>query len=310
MQTIPVLCGPTASGKTALSLEMADIIDAEIVSADSRQVFRFMDIGTAKPTALQRQARPHHLIDVANPDEEYNSGRFAREATEAIRGILSRGKIPLVVGGSGLYLRALMQGLSPMPAVPPDVRLRIRDEIQAAGPEASYWRLREVDPESASRIDPHDLNKIGRALEIFAVCGTPFSVLQKLPRIAPPWKWWVVYLDRPRPELYEAINQRTLSMASSGLFEEVRSLLDRYDENCHALNTVGYKESIEYLKGRCRREQALAFIQLNTRHYAKRQETWFRKSEIHWRTTGTKSGAADLIRHWRKAAGLPGADEA
>ncbi len=265
-----------------------------------------MDIGTAKPTRVERQTRPHHLIDVADPIEEYSAGRFAREAEHAIRDILSRGKTPLVAGGSGLYLRALIEGLSPMPDVPGAVRLRVQTEIAEKGMEAAYRRLLEIDPAWAKRIEPSDKKKICRALEVFAVSNVPLSSLQNQPRLRPPFSWWIVYLDRKRPALYEQINRRTLSMVKAGLFEETQGLLEHYDEGLNSLNTVGYKESIDFLRGRCSRAQTIALIQRNTRHYAKRQETWFRKTRIDWRSNGGGKEAAAIIRAWQEGVRLPG----
>lgn len=304
MKPILVLCGPTASGKTALSLAIAESIDAEIISADSRQVYKDMDIGTAKPSPLERQFRPHHLIDVANPGEDYSAGRFARDAQDAIHAIYSRGKTPVVVGGSGLYLRALIEGLSPMPEIPDEVRRCVKAEIEAAGPEKAHQRLKKVDPEAANKIKPNDRMRIGRALEISAVSHMPLSKLQNQPRLRLPYRWWIVYLDRKRPALYARINQRTLAMVEAGLFEEVRGLLEHYDEGLNALNTVGYKESIDFLRGRCGRERAIALIQQNTRHYAKRQETWFRKARIDWRSHEGGNEAKAIIRSWQEGAGL------
>ncbi len=300
MHPIPVLCGPTASGKTALSLEIADRIGAEVVSADSRQVYRYLDIGTAKPSRDERSRFIHHLIDAADPDEDYTAGRFADEAHQAIQSILDRGKIPLVVGGSGLYLRALIEGLSPIPAVAPGVRQRVRQEVDSMGVNRAFTKLQQVDPVLATRIDASDRNKICRGLEVFETAQKPLSELQNLPRQKSGHLWWVVYIDRPRSELYGRINQRVLAMIKIGLFEEVGFLLSRYDKHLNSLNTVGYKESIDFLRDRCSRDNCISRIQRNTRQYAKRQETWFRKSAVNFRSSGGPSAAGAIVRAWRE----------
>lgn len=283
-RTVPVLVGPTAVGKTALSLDLAELLDAEIVSADSRQVYRYMDIGTAKPTPEERRRVPHHFIDVRDPDEYYSAGEYGREARRAIQELLDKGRLPIVVGGSGFYLRALFDGLFEPRISDPEVKERIRQRIREEGLQSVYEYLRRVDPESAERIHPNDEQRIVRALEVYEIAGRPMSsFFAEKPEPAPFASVWIG-LERDREELYQRINRRVEEMFHAGLVDEVRGLLERgYSPSLNALRTVGYREVIEHLQGHYDLERAVYLVKRNTRRYAKRQLTWFRKERrIQW----------------------------
>ena len=293
---ILVIAGPTASGKTAVGIELAQRLNGEIVSADARQIYRLMDIGTAKPTAEERAAARHHLIDFVNPDKDYSAGQFAEDASVVIQDILSRGKVPIVVGGAGLYIRALFDGFSPMPKIPMEIRTRLQGEGRDCLPKL-YKRLCEVDPEWAAKIQATDTQRILRGLEVYEASGKSLSEHQKVPP-TPPIRRAVSYfgLSWEREVLYDRINARARLMLENGLIEEAASLRDKgYASNLNALNAFGYREIFQYLNGDMTLDRALADLQQGTRRYAKRQMTFFRKDErIVW-VDGSGDGVADAI---------------
>ena len=298
---ILVLAGPTASGKTAVGIELAQRLNGEIISADARQVYRFMDIGTAKPTPEERVAACHHLIDFVDPAADYSAGQFAEDATAAIGDVLSRGKMPLVVGGAGLYIRALCDGFSPMPQIPAGIRTRLQAEARDGLPKL-YKKLREVDPEWAAKIQATDTQRIIRGLEVYEASGKPLSEYQKVPP-SPPIHCTASYfgLYWEREALYDRINTRARQMFAQGLVEEARCLRERgYASDLNALKTFGYREVFQYLNGEITLDHAIADLQQATRHYAKRQMTFFRKDE---RVTWVDAhGAAETIsRHLKKS---------
>jgi tRNA dimethylallyltransferase len=274
------LLGPTASGKSTLAMELAGRAgNLEIVSVDSAQVYRGMDIGTAKPTAAERAAVPHHLIDVAEPTERYSAGRFRVDALRAIEGIFGRGRTPLLVGGTMLYYRALASGLDPLPAADPAIRKSINEKAQAIGWPALHAELKRVDPQAAARIMPNDAQRIQRALEVFRISGKRISELQKgdsppLPFALEPF----VILPSDRAELHRRIADRFDRMLKEGLVEEVRELRRRHalDADLPSMRCVGYREAWGFLDGTLSqaemRERAIAA----TRQLAKRQLTWLR----------------------------------
>ena len=296
LHDILVIVGPTASGKTAVGIELAQRINGEIISADARQIYRFMDIGTAKPTAEERSAARHHLIDFINPDEDYSAGQFAEDASAVIGDILCRGKMPILVGGAGLYIRALFDGFSPMPKIPAEIRARLKEEGRESLPEL-YNRLCEVDPEWAAKIQATDTQRILRGLEVFEASGKPLSEHQKVPP-APPIRHTASYfgLHWEREALYERINARACRMLENGLIEEAASLRDRgYTPALNALNAFGYREIFQYLDGKTTLDRALADLQQGTRRYAKRQMTFFRRDKrIQW-VDGSDVDVADAI---------------
>ena len=283
-QAILVIVGPTAVGKTQLSLELAQERTGEIVSADSMQVYRGMNIGTAKPTTAEQQLVPHHLIDIRDPDQLFNAADFVSLAELAIKDIASRGKVPIVSGGTGLYIDALVDGFL-FPDSKADPKLRRELRIRASKePEALYKELERVDPQSAKRLHPNDLRRIVRALEVYYRTGEPISALQqKAAQAEKPYDPLFIGLTRNRPELYERINQRVDQMLTQGLVEEVKQLIEHYPHQPTALQALGYKEIVWYLKGNMSLEEAVEILKRDTRRYAKRQLSWFRRNtRIHW----------------------------
>lgn len=280
-----VLCGPTASGKTAAALQLAERFAVEIVSADSRQVYRLMDVGTAKPTAKERSLVPHHLLDVAWPDELFDAARFVELASAAIADIVARGCLPLLVGGTGLYIRALTEGLAEIPGAAPLLRRRFEAQADAEGSASLHRRLETVDPVSAAKLHPNDRPRLVRALEVFELTGRPMSDWQQAHGFRDRrYRLLKMALAPPREELYRRIDARAAAMFAGGLVEETQTLLAAgYDPRLKALQTIGYRETIRLLAGQVTREEALAELQQATRRYAKRQLTWFRAdSEMIW----------------------------
>lgn len=273
-----VLCGPTAAGKTAVGIRLARELGAEIVGADAMQVYRRLDIGTAKPTPEERALVPHHLIDVVEPDEPFDAARYVALARPAVEEILRRGRIPLVVGGTGLYIRALLHGLFAAPPVDPAVRVRLAAELTARGVEALHARLAQCDPEAARRLHPRDTARILRALEVFEATGRPISALQQAHRFADsPYASRILGLRLERPALYARIDRRVEEMLAAGLEDEVRGLLAAgLSPASKAMQALGYRHIAAWLEGRIPREEAVRTMKRDTRRYAKRQMTWFR----------------------------------
>ncbi len=280
-----VICGPTAGGKTALSIKLAEHYALEIISADSRQVYRGMDIGTAKATAEQRARVPHHLIDVVNPDEDFSASDFLRRGRSALTAIIGRCRLPLVVGGTGLYIDALLHGLVEAPAANPILRMALAEWESRQGPGSLQDRLRSVDPEMAARLKGADRVRIIRALEVFYLSGQRLTDLQRRHSTkTSPCRALMLGVMPGRDLLYDRINRRVEEMFEDGLVKETENLLARgYSPEMKALKTIGYRECIQYLKGRMTQQQAKEQIQRDSRRYAKRQLTWFRRRpEIIW----------------------------
>jgi tRNA dimethylallyltransferase len=296
---IPVIIGPTAVGKTDLSLSLAREFEAEIIGGDSRQLYRFLDIGTAKPSATQRQAVLHHLIDIVNPDEPLNAARFARLAWGCIHTIEARGKLPLVVGGSGLYIRALTDGLFAGPGANPHLRTALATEAHSLGLQAMHDRLAAVDLAAAQRIHPHDRVRIIRALEIYTLTGTPISQWQCQWQQPKRHRAFVfIGLSRDREELRRRIAVRTEAMLQTGLEAEVRTVLAMgYPPTLPTLQSVGYGEIVAYLHGKWDLARARELIERHTWRLAKRQMTWFRQvAGVQWVSlTETPASAAIQI---------------
>jgi tRNA dimethylallyltransferase len=278
------LVGPTASGKTALALALSERLPVEVVSADSRTVYRWMDVGTAKPTRDELRRVPHHLIDVVDPDESYSLAVYQREALAAINRIQERGRLPLLVGGAGLYVSAICEGLA-LPEVEPDYTYRTMLEQRARkeGWQALQRDLAEVDPASAERIDPRNVRRVIRALEVFHATGRPFSDWQTPPE-KPPINCLQIGLRLERPSLYARIDARIDAWMAGGLVEEVRELLDRgYSPSLPSMSGLGYREVTRLLAGELDQLSATAAIKQATHQYAKRQMTWFgARPAIHW----------------------------
>lgn len=272
------LVGPTASGKTDLGVALATRLDAEIVSVDSRQVYRRLDIGTAKPDAAARTAVPHHLLDVVEPDEHFDAARFALLGREAVQDVLARGRNVLLVGGSGLYLRALTEGLCPAPPADPCVRAELARELAVHGPAALHAELARHDADAAARIAPRDAVRISRALEVLRVTGRPLSAWQEEHAFADrPWEVLVLVLCPPADDLEQRIARRASQMWDHGLVAETKAVLAAgFAPELRPLQAIGYREAVEHLRGGLDREQAIERMRVATRQYAKRQRTWFR----------------------------------
>lgn len=279
-----VLLGPTASGKTALSLALAERFNGEILSCDSVAVYRGMEIGTAKPSLPERTRVPHHLIDVYSPDEHSTAGDYARRARAAIDGISAREKLPIVTGGTGLYLRALLDGLFAGPQRSEELRTRLERSHARHGSRWLHRVLARLDPESASRIHANDTPKLIRAIEVSLAARRPMSEAWRQGR--EPLRGFRILrigLDPPRQELYKRINQRASRMFDQGLMEETRRLIAEYGESPRTFDSLGYRQARAVLRGEMSREEAIAAAQQGHRNYAKRQMTWFRREpEVRW----------------------------
>lgn len=288
-----VICGPTGSGKTSLALSLADHFPIEIISADSRQVYRQMDIGTAKATAREQSIAPHHMIDLIDPDREFSVADFVDRARPLVEEIHGRRHLPCVVGGTGLYIRALLGGLADnLPEGDANLRRQLHLKEKSEGAGTLHRELRQVDPASAAEIHPNNLIRTVRALEVFRLSGKRLSELKgahrfadrnyRVLQFAPAWS---------RADLYARIDQRAQQMLDLGLVDEVRGIARRYSFDLKALQTLGYREVVRYLKNEISSEQMLEDIRKYTRQYAKRQLTWFRRDDqIIWVDSLTESG--------------------
>jgi tRNA dimethylallyltransferase len=278
---VVLLLGPTGSGKTALSLALGERFDGEIVSCDSVAVYRGMELGTAKPTAEERARLPHHLIDVVEPDQPYTAGEYSRAARAALREIAGRGRLPIVTGGTGLYLRALTEGLFTGPERQQGLRARLERSRERHGEGWLHRILVRLDPASARRIHANDAAKLIRAIEVCLTARRPLSeVLGRDPLTG--FRLLRIGLNPPRKELYERLDQRAAAMFAAGLVEETRGLLARYGP-VKALDSLGYRQALAVLAGTLSEEAGIAAAQQGHRNYAKRQLTWFRREpEVHW----------------------------
>jgi|UniRef100_A0A7V6A2X2 tRNA dimethylallyltransferase len=295
---VAVLVGPTAVGKTAVALHLAEALGAEIVNADSLQVYRELDIGTAKPTAAEQARVRHHLLDVADPDEHYDAACYASQARQAIAGLHRRGVPPLVVGGTGLYIKALLAGLFHQDEVMTEVRARLAQELAEQGLAALFARLTTLDPATAQRLAPGDTYRILRALEVVEATGRPISELQAGHNFDDrPYTTLKLGLDLPRQELYRRIDERVKRMLEEGWLGEVRELLKRYPASIKPLQALGYRHLVAYLEVRLPLPEAIEQTQKETRRYAKRQLTWFRADpEIRWFHPGQTEDMLALLR--------------
>lgn len=291
------LVGPTAVGKTELALGLAEKIESEIVSVDSMQVYRFMDIGTAKPSREEQQRVPHHLIDIVNPDETYHAGRFVTDATEAIGAIAARGRAPLLVGGTGLYLKSLLEGIFELPEIDAELRKEIEQRFKQYDSETLHRQLLLVDPEMAARIHPRDRQRIKRGLEIFEATGRPWSEHLRQNQKQNPHNCLVIGLTLERSILYERINRRSGLMLETGLVEEVQNLLHMgYSAELKSMQSIGYRHTIEMLTGKRDLHETVLLLARDTRRYAKRQYTWFnRVPGIEWYDANDHKRIADRI---------------
>lgn len=274
-----IIQGPTAVGKSKFAIELALHLRSEIISADSRQVYKFLDIGTAKPDQKERKLIKHHLIDIVTPDINYNAGNFCEDANKVSRILSSQKKIPIIAGGTGFYIKALLEGLFEAPKIPLKVRKNLIEIGKKEGSKWLYQKLQKIDPESAQRANPNDLNRIIRALEVYEVTGKTITQLWK--EKAPSKKNYTIYhilVTLERTKLYERIEKRVDDMMENGLLEELQLVLKKgYKKESPGLNTVGYKEFFPYLEGDAELADCVDKIKKNTRNFAKRQFTWFRK---------------------------------
>ncbi|TPG68739.1 tRNA (adenosine(37)-N6)-dimethylallyltransferase MiaA [Brevibacillus laterosporus] len=283
-ENLVVIVGPTAVGKTALSLQLAQQFNGEIISGDSMQVYRGMDIGTAKASDEERAIVPHHLIDIMNPDEEYSVAIFQQQARRLITQINQRNHLPIIVGGTGLYIQSVTHDYQFSEA---DQDAEMRDRLQkyadVEGVEALHRRLREHDPITADRLHPNDVRRVIRAIEIYELTGKRMSDFQNQAAYSP-YNLKIIGLTMDRVKLYERVNQRVDVMIEAGLVEEVRILLDQgYSADLVAMQGLGYKELIPYLYGEITLDKAISDIKQRTRHFAKRQLTWFRRMpQLEW----------------------------
>ena len=270
--------GPTASGKTAFAIELAEKIGGEIISADSRLVYKGLDIGTAKPTVAERKGIPHYMIDIVEPEVEYSAGLYVKEARKCIDDILSRGKSPIIAGGTGLYFRILLEQYD-LPEVPPNYQLR--EELKKLDSTELHSILRDLDSEAADKIYENDKKKLIRYIEIIKSTGKKISESRGISEPEFDVEW--IGCNFPRDILYERINKRVDMMIENGLIEETKQLLNKHGRINNLLYTIGYQEIISYLDGEMTLDEASALLKQNSRRYAKRQLTWFRKNEnIKW----------------------------
>jgi tRNA dimethylallyltransferase len=295
-----VISGPTASGKTSLSMNLARLINAEIVSADSRQIYKGMDIGTAKPTAWEMQEIKHHFIDIIAPGEQFSAGEYGKAAREKITALRQQNKNVVVAGGSGLYIRALLYGFISVQNKNELIRKKLNNRLQKEGLEILYRELCAVDADLADRLSPNDTQRILRGLEVFLISGEKLSELQKMEETAAPFKYIQFGLQLNRAVLYERINLRVLKMINDGLIDEVKKLVEIGYAQTNALNAVGYKEVIQFLNGEISKEQMIDIIARNSRRYAKRQLTWFKKDRsIIWLAAEDETNEAKILKQIR-----------
>ncbi len=278
---IPILVieGATASGKSGLAIELAEALKTEIISADSRQVYKFMDIGTAKVSAEQRALIPHHLIDVITPDQVFNAGEFANQAATIIKDLHAKGMIPIICGGTGLYVRSLLDGLCKLPDISGDIRENLKEQLATYGLEAMYAKLKALDREYAQKISANDRQRILRGLEVTLGTGVSISQHWQNQIKISPYKVFRILMDIPRELLYKRINNRLQEMVSMGLIEEIMHLFELgYNQLSPGLNSLAYKEYIPYLQGYNTIEECSTLAAQHHRNYAKRQTTWYRKN--------------------------------
>ncbi len=299
---IVVITGPTASGKTALGVALCQKLHGEVVSADSMQIYRRMTIGTAKPTPEEMQNIPHHMIDVAEPEENWSVARYVEEAAACVEDILARGKLPVIVGGTGLYIDSLLSGRTFAGGEVNDaLRQELSERYDEIGARGLLGELRKVDPERAEKLHPGDKKRIVRALEVFILTGKTITEHDRETKAIPPrWESAKLALDfESRQTLYDRIDRRVDDMFARGLMDEVRALLSSgVPESCTAMQAIGYKEAVEALRGACSEAEARARIQQESRRYAKRQLTWFRRDkEIEWHRFGAEPDLSEALQH-------------
>lgn len=300
----PIIClaGPTASGKTALAVELAKDLNGEVVSCDSMQVYRRMDIGTAKPSPEEMQGIPHYMIDVAEPEEDFSVSRYCAQAAPIVEDIVSRGKTAIIAGGTGLYMDSLIRGNDFAPFPSTGVRQRLEEQADREGLDAMRAWLRSVDPEAAERI--HDRKRLLRAMEVYLETGQTITEHNRKTQLQPPkfTPLWLGLDFENRQELYSRIDRRVGLMLEMGLVEEIRGLLQSgVPQSCTAMQAIGYKEFVDALEGRGTVEQAADSVRRSSRRYAKRQLTWFRRNgNMHWIVRTGETGGEEIFRAARQ----------
>jgi tRNA dimethylallyltransferase len=283
---VVIILGPTGVGKSKLAIELAEEIDGEIISADSMQVYRHMDIGTAKPTLEEQKRVRHHMIDLVNPDQTFHAAQYRTLGRKTIDQLNAHGKPIFIVGGTGLYIKALTQGIFNTPKIDPIVRERLKQEAEEKGGDFLYRRLKKVDPETASNLHPHDLFRTIRALEVFDSTGVPISFYRKQHRFGErPYLTLKVGLEMERKTLYHQIEERVDRMIEKGFLQEVKGLMEMgYNSELKPMQSLGYKQMVQFLSKKIEWVEAVRQIKRDTRHYAKRQWTWFKADpEVRWR---------------------------
>ena len=298
---IIIICGPTGIGKTAVAVELAQHFNGQIIGADSMQVYRYMDIGTAKPTEEEQARAAHHLIDIIDPDETFDAARYAGLAREKIFELNEQNITPFVVGGTGLYIKALLYGLFSSDESDPDVRRRLKEEGAVHGIEYLHARLGRLDPETARRLHAHDTYRILRALEVIETTGKPISQHhQEHGFLEKPFRYLKIGLNIDRTILYEGINVRVDAMIAAGFADEVRDLLARgYTGDLKSMQSIGYRHMLDYIESRLSWEECTRTLKRDHRRYAKRQLTWFKAdSEIIWKEPGQVSRIKSLIHNF------------
>ena len=299
MNNMICIAGPTASGKTALAVELAKHLDGEVISCDSMQIYRRMDIGTAKPTREEMQGIPHHMLDVCDPDEDFSVSRYCEQADPILQDILARGKTAIIAGGTGLYMDALIRGNDFAPFPSTGMREKLETEADAIGMEAMLEQLRAIDPHAAERLHAADRKRVIRALEVYYETGETITAHNLRTQAIPP-KYrpvWFALEDEDRQDLYDRIDKRVDIMLEMGLLEEIRSLLaSGIPEKATSMQAIGYKEFVDALSGRCTVCEAAALVKQSSRRYAKRQLTWFRRnSAIHWLRRKKGQTTAEIV---------------
>lgn len=309
MKSVIVIAGPTASGKTRLSIELAKKLDGEIISADSMQVYRHMDIGTAKPDREEMSGIRHYLIDEVPPDKEFSVAKFQELALKYVSEVLDMGKVPIIAGGTGLYINSLVYNINFSETISDwELRERLQKEAEEKGNRALYEQLKEIDPEAAARIHENDTKRIIRAIEVYTHTKQPISEHLKQSRLVPPpYRYLVFGLRMDREKLYERINRRVDRMLEKGLVDEVRKLMEMgYEKSTIAMQGLGYKEIVSYLKGEISLDEAVYIIKRDTRHYAKRQMTWFKRIEgIEWLDVDENKELQDITARIIRIYGNP-----
>ncbi|MBR4864197.1 MAG: tRNA (adenosine(37)-N6)-dimethylallyltransferase MiaA [Oscillospiraceae bacterium] len=300
MNNIICVAGPTASGKTAFAVALAKELNGEVVSCDSMQIYKYMDIGTAKPTPEEMAGIPHHMLDVAEPTEDFSVSRYCCLASPIVDDIIARGKTAIIAGGTGLYMDALIRGNSFAPYPSTGMREKLEAQADSDGMEAMLQLLASIDPDSAARLHVADRKRVLRALEVYYETGMTITEHNRLTQQQPPryTPLWFALEDQDRKDLYDRIDRRVEIMLEMGLMDEIKSLLDRgIPEKCTAMQAIGYKEFLGVLNGTCSLQTATEQVQQASRHYAKRQLTWFRRNPaIHWLRREKEQRAEDLLK--------------